>query len=317
MAQEVYRIIVAERYGASALDRLRTVGEVVELDRPEPGDLAAHLAAADALLVRTYARVTDEVLAGAPRLRVIGRGGVGLDNIDLPAARRRGVVVVYTPAASTEAVANLTFGLILALVRNIALGDGMVRDGRFAEGWALPPGRELSELTLGIVGMGRIGKAVARCGHVGFSMPVIYNDIVDVGALDVPAQAVSKEELYARADVVSLHVPYTDLTRGMIGAAALEQFKPGAWLINTSRGAVVDSTALAERLQCGKLRGAGLDVYEPEPLPPGHPLLSAPRTVFTPHIGARTRSGLGRMDEVVEDVIRVLRGEPPKYPSKE
>lgn len=311
------RIVVAERYDPAAVNRLRAVGEVVELNRPDPSELSARVAEADALLVRTYTRVTEALIAAAPKLKVVGRGGVGLDNIDLTAARRRGIAVVYTPAASTDAVADLTMGLILSLVRRIPEVDRLVRAGRFSDGRSLPLGRELSELSLGIVGMGRIGRAVARRAHLGFGMAILYNDIVDVGALEFPAQALSKEELYARADVVSLHVPLTEQTRGMIGAAALERFRPEGLLINTARGLLVDSMALAERLHGGLLGGAGLDVVDPEPLPEEHPLLSAPRTVLTPHAGAQTRSSQVRMNDVVDDVIRVLRGETPRHAAQE
>lgn len=261
----------------------------------------------DALLVRTGSRVSREVIECAERLRVIGRGGVGLDNIDLQAARERGIEVVYTPGAATNAVAELTIGLMIALVRRVVVGDAAVRAGRFTEERKAHRAGELSQLTLGIVGMGRIGQAVARRCLNGFKMRVIYNDIADVTPLEINATSVSKETLYGDADVVSLHVPLTDETRGLIDAAALSRFKPGAFLVNTARGAVVDGIALAEALTSGRLGGAALDVFDPEPLPRDHPMMRAPNTCFTPHVGARTRTGLARMNEVVDDVIRILK----------
>ena len=241
---------------------------------------------------------------------------MGLENIDLDAAGERGITVVYTPAAATEAVADLTVGLMLTLIRGIATCDAMVRDGRFAEARARYVGRELGRLSLGVVGLGRIGKATARrCAH-GFGMSILYNDIVDSGPLGFSATWVEKELLYSTADIISLHVPLTDLTHGMIDEAALAKFKRGSILINTSRGAVVDGVALAGALTNGVLSGAALDVFDPEPLPDGHPLLAAPNTVLTPHIGARTVGGLAGMNAVVDDVARVLRGEPPHHPAQ-
>ena len=315
MTDGPFHIVFAEPFEAASVQRMRSVGEVTLLETCDEGTLKRAVRDCDALLVRTSARVTRAVLDDAERLRVIGRGGVGLENIDIEAARKRGIAVVYTPAASTEAVADLTVGLMIAVLRRIAEGDAAVRGGGFARGWEQFLGRELANLTLGIVGLGRIGRAVARrCWH-GFGMRVLYNDIVDVGLLDFVATPVTKEQLYRRADVVSLHVPLTPETRALIDEKALSIFKPGAILINTSRGAVVDSDALARALGRGAPAGAALDVFDPEPLPPGHPLLSGPHTLFTPHVGARTPGSLSRMNAVVEDVIRVLEGKTPEYPA--
>jgi phosphoglycerate dehydrogenase-like enzyme len=195
-------------------------------------------------------------------------------------------------------------------------GDAAVRYGGFEQARRTTCLCELSELTLGIVGLGRIGKAVARrCRH-GFGMRILYNDIVSPGWLDFAATPVGKEELYNTSDVVSLHVPLTDETKYLINAGALAKFKPQAILLNTSRGAVVDSEALAHALSSGAIAGAALDVFDPEPLPPNHALMHAPNTLFSPHVGARTVGGLARMNEVVEDVIRVLEGKQPLYPAE-
>ncbi len=302
-------------FDGDAVARARSLGQVTALRESDEATLALAVRACDALVVRSGTRVTRHVLEHADRLRVIGRAGVGLENIDLDAASERGITVVYTPAAATEAVADLTVGLMLTLIRGIATGDAMLRDGRFAEARERSVGRELGRLSLGVVGLGRIGKATARrCAH-GFGMRILYNDIVDPGPLDFSATRVEKELLYRTADIVSLHVPLTKLTHGMIDEAALARFKRGSILINTSRGAVVDGVALAGALSNGVLSGAALDVFDPEPLPDGHPLLAAPNTVLTPHIGARTVGGLAGMNAVVDDVARVLRGEPPLYPT--
>ncbi|MGB2987943.1 MAG: hydroxyacid dehydrogenase [Phycisphaerae bacterium] len=308
-------IVFAERFDEAAIERMRSVSRVTILDACDEATLIDAVRDCDALLVRTYAQVTRAVLEQAGRLRVIGRGGVGLENIDIEAARQRGIAVVYTPAAGTEAVADLTVGLMISLLRKVATGDAMVRGGRFAEARREWCSRDVGELTLGIVGLGRIGQAVARrCRH-GFGMSILYNDIVQPGPLDFVATSVSKDQLYREADVISLHVPLTKLTHHLIDEAALSKFKAGAILINTARGAVVDSDALARALCAGNLTGAALDVFDPEPLPADHPLMTAPNTLFTPHIAARTERSLAGMNAVVEDVIAVLEGRPPQYPA--
>jgi D-3-phosphoglycerate dehydrogenase len=312
-----HHIIVAETYDEKAVDRLRPLGRITLLERCDESTLVAAVADADALLVRTYAKVSRRVIEAGPRLRVIGRAGVGLENIDQEAAAEKGIAVVYTPAATTEAVADLAVGLMIGLVRDLVHVDRMVRHGAFREGREPSMAMEMSGQTLGIVGLGRIGKAVARRCALGFQMSVTYCDIVPPGPLDFPARSMRFDELVSTCDVVSMHVPLTRVTRGMINGNVLARMKPTAYLINTSRGAVVDSMALAEALVAGRLGGAALDVFEPEPLPLDHPLLCAPRTVFTPHIGARTALGQERMNDVVDDVIRVLRGEPPRFPAPE
>jgi len=313
MSSGPFQIVFAGPFDVAPVERMRQAGKVTLLDPVDTPALMSAVQSCDALLARSHVQVTRGVLEHAPKLRVIGRAGVGLENIDLAVAKERGVTVVYTPCAATEAVADLTVGMIIALVRNLTVMDRLVRSSRFQEAREAALGCELHELTLGIVGMGRIGRALARRCSLGFGMKVIYNDIVDVGPLDFPAQAVEKRVLYQEADVVSVHVPLTDDTRQMIDAQALSCFKAGSLLINTARGAVVDCDALADALAGRRLAGAALDVFDPEPLPSAHPLLSAPNTVFTPHIGARTVGGQARMNAVVDDVIRVLRGEPSRY----
>ena len=315
MAGASVNVVVAEPFDAAAVERLRAAGRVTILEGCDESRLVEAVRDCDALLVRSTALVSRTVIEQAGRLRVIGRGGVGLENIDVDAARQRGIAVVHTPAAATDAVADLTVGLMISLVRKVAKADGLVRAGSFAEAREGSVGPELRELTLGIVGLGRIGRAVARrCRH-GFGMEILYNDIVEPGLLDFVATPVEKEPLYAAADIVSLHVPLTNETRHLIDAAALARFKAGSVLINTSRGAVVDEVALSRALREGVIAGAAIDVFDPEPLEATSPLLSAPNTLLTPHIGARTRGGLARMNTVVEDVIAVLEGRPPRYPA--
>jgi len=314
------RIIVAGQLSESATERLQKAGEVIFLDKGDERTLSEAVMEADALVVRTYAEVTHKVILAAKeagRLRVIGRAGVGVDNIDVRAAHGAGITVVHTPAACTSAVADLTVGLILAVQRKIVVGDRKLREGEFKSLRAgVPDVRELQHQTLGVIGMGRIGRAVGTRLHNGFDMRVIYYDIREIGLLPFAAEPRrSANEVYAEADVVTLHVPLTSLTRGMINEAALEQFKQGAVLINTSRGPVVEAQALAKALEAGRLSGAGIDVFDPEPPPSDHPLLSAPNGVLTPHIASRSYEGITAMNDVVDDVIGVLTGKEPMYPA--
>ncbi|MCB9850286.1 MAG: hydroxyacid dehydrogenase [Phycisphaerales bacterium] len=313
MAGQRPRIVLAEAYAEDAVARLRAVGDVVDVVGADLQALRDALHDADALLVRTYVRVTPELLDAAPKLRVIARGGVGLDNIDVSAAMDRGIKVVYTPAASTRSVAEHTWGLILAVERHIVAGDAAIRCDAFMASRNAMRLRELGELTLGVIGMGRIGSAVARIAATAFGMRVLSNDIIDVGPFDFPLTSVNKTRLYQESDIITLHVPLTRQTRGLIAADALAACRPTTTLINTSRGPVVDTHALAQALADGKLGGAGLDVFEDEPIPAGHPLLAAPNAVLTPHVAGRSAAALGRMNDVVDDVIAVLAGKTPRY----
>lgn len=314
------KIVVAEKVNESAMSRLAAAGKVVVLDKYDQAALVKAVADADALVVRTYALVNKAVIEAARqggRLRVIGRAGVGLDNIDVRAAVDAGIAVVYTPAASTQAVADLVVGLILALQRRIVYCDARMREGEFVSLRGGPaPTVGLQQQTLGVIGMGRIGTAVSHRLHNGLGMRVIYYDIREIGLLPFAAECqASAEAVYAQADVVTLHVPLTSLTRRMINADTLKSFKKGSWLINASRGPVVDPAALADALKDGRLAGAAIDVHDQEPPPKDYPLFSAPNCVLTAHIGSRTRESLAAMNDVVDDVIGVLQGRAPMYPA--
>jgi D-3-phosphoglycerate dehydrogenase len=309
------RIVVTERYSPAAMERLAGVGEVTLLDRRDEATLIAAVADADALVVRTHTDVTRRVIEAARCLRVIARGGVGLDNIDLAAARERGIPVVYTPAASTHAVADFAIGLIIGLQRRIAKFDQEIRGGDFALLRSRDPGcAELRHQTLGIIGMGRIGSQVARRASLGFGMEVLYNDIRPVGPFPFAATSASRDQVLAAADVISMHVPLTALTRGMIDRDAISRMKCSACLINTSRGPVVVAADLAKALREGRIAGAAVDVFDPEPPPADHPLRSAPNCVLTPHVASRSREGLAAMNDVVDDVVAVLQGRAPIWP---
>jgi glyoxylate reductase len=299
------RVFVTRELPFPALDRLRAAHELDvwpgELP-PGPHELRAGVREAEGLLATVVDPVVADVIEAAPRLRAIANMAVGTDNIDLAAAAARGIPVGNTPGVLTDATADAAFALLLALARRVVEGAEKVRSGRWRT-WepAGDLGVDLSGATLGIVGWGRIGRATARRAE-GFGMEIVYSS---------RSSGLALEELLERADVVSLHTPLTPETRHLIGAGALERMKPTALLVNTSRGGVVDQDALREALIAGRIGGAALDVTEPEPLPPDHPLLDAPNLLVVPHIGSATVRTRARMAEMaVENLLAALDGRP-------
>ena len=309
-------VVVTEGSDKPPLDWLRTQATVIETALGDPG-LDAALAQAQGLLVRTYTRVTEEFLARCPKLRVVGRGGVGLENIDVKACRARGIEVVYTPDANTLAVGDFVIGYMLQLLRPWCFFREQVYEPKeFKRVREAVRGRQLNELTLGILGMGRVGRRLGHIAASGFGMRVIYNDLLDVaGQLDFPATAVDKETLYREADVLSLHVDMRPGNENLVAGPQLAMLKPSSILINTSRGEVLDVHALADALRNKRLAGAAIDVYWPEPPQGDFPLLGLDNVLLTPHLAARTYTAIGNMSWVVRDVVEVLAGRTPKYPA--
>jgi D-3-phosphoglycerate dehydrogenase len=309
-------ILVAEESDKGPLQWLKDRAEVLEIRDTQPGFNEA-LARAQGLLVRTYTQVNEAFLDRAPNLRVVGRGGVGLENIDVKACRRRGIEVVYTPDANTLAVGDFVFGYMLQLLRPWNFfKERAYEPGEFKQIRATVRGRQLNELTLGILGMGRVGRRVGRIGSAGFGMRVIYNDLTDVsGRFDYAAEAVDKTTLYQQADILTIHVDMRPGNEHLVGASQLALMKPTAILINTSRGEVLDVNALAEALKKGLLTGAALDVFHPEPPKADFPLLGLDNVLLTPHLAARTFTALENMSWVVRDVLAVLNGQTPKHPA--
>ena len=310
------RVLVTEGSDAEPLAWLRQRATVVEVGPADPA-FAAELAAADGMVVRTYTKVTAELLSRAPRLKVVGRGGVGIENIDVAACRSRGVQVVYTPDANTLAVGDFVFGYLLQLLRPWAFfKDAVYPPKEFKRVRDTVRGRQLNELTIGILGMGRVGRRVGHIAANGFGMRVIYHDLIDVAPLlDFPATAVDPATLYREADVLSLHVDMRPGNANLVGAAQLSQMKPTAVLVNTSRGEVLDAAALADAVRSGRLYGAAVDVFAPEPPGAELPLLRIDRVLLTPHLAARTHTAIANMSWVVRDVMAVLDGQPPRYPA--
>jgi glyoxylate reductase len=288
-----------------------------EEDRPPARkELLRGVRGVDALLCLLSETIDDEIMeAAGPRLRVISNMAVGYDNVDVEAATKRGILVTNTPGVLTDATADLTWALILSTVRRVVEGDLMVRKGRFGQ-WSpfMLLGRTVAGATLGIIGMGRIGQAVAR-RSLGFDMRVLYTRMSGPLAQEfVPAGArweyrPGLDEVLSEVDIVSLHVPLTEETHHLIGAPELALMRPGSYLVNTSRGPVVDEVALVGSLEDGHLGGAGLDVYEREPeLAAG--LTDLDNVVLLPHVGSATVETRGRMAELAaRNAIAAVRGE--------
>jgi D-3-phosphoglycerate dehydrogenase len=274
--------------------------------------LLRHVPEADALLVGT-AKITPAVLGAAPRVRIVARYGIGLDNVDVEEATRRGIAVTTAAGFCREEIAEHVMGLLLSLARGIHLYDRAVRDGDWTRAGARSV-RRVAGQTLGVVGFGAIGRTVANRA-AGFGLNVIAHDpALDDNAIRAGgAEPVGLDELAARADVVSLHAPLTDSTRGLVGARFLAAMKPSAFLINTARGGLVDQDALVAALDEGRIAGAGLDTFVPEPLPADHPLLASERVLATPHVGFYSEESVRDVrHRAARAVAAALAGERPE-----
>lgn len=302
------RVVISEFMDLPAVESLRGAFEVdyaPDLVDDRAG-LLARVAAADALIVRNRSRVDRELLAAAPRLRAVGRLGVGLDNIDTAACKAAGITVFPATGANSLPVAEYVVATAMVLLRGAYLSSAEVAAGQWPRA-RISQGRETAGKTLGLVGFGGIGQMTARLAH-GLGMRVLAHDpALAPDASAWPDSGVGRRELdalLAEADVVSLHVPLVDSTRNLIDATRLARMKPDAVLINTARGGVVDEAALAAALRAGRLGGAALDVFDDEPLRAGSPLAGAPNLILTPHIGGVTRESNERVSSLIAGRIR-------------
>lgn len=300
------KILVAEPLAAAAIEQLKAQpGWEVIVSNPK--EYAGHLAEAEALLVRSAVKVTAEVLAQAPKLRVIGRAGVGVDNVDLQAATARGVLVMNTPGGNAVSVAEHTFGLMLAMARSIPRAVATTKAGQWEKKSLM--GHELRGKTLGIVGLGSIGREVLRRAR-GFEMRVLANDpfVNPQTAAGLGVTLVPVDELYAHSDYITLHVALTRDTHGMLNDAAFAKMKRGVRLVNCARGELIDEAALVRAIENGTVAGAALDVFQKEPPPPDHPLLKLEAVYPTPHIGGSTEEAQEIVGvRIAEQVAEYLR----------
>jgi len=307
------KILVTDPIEAEGLVLLRLQGYEVDY-KPDisPDELLKIIGQYDALIVRSRTKVTREVIEAGENLKVIARAGVGVDNIDVAAATERRIPVVNAPASLTTSVAELTLGHMLSLARQIPRANAGMKAGKWEKKAFM--GTELKGKTLGLVGIGRIGAEVCRLCQA-FGMDVIaYDPYLTAEAISkMGAEKVDLDDVLKRADYVSIHVPKTPETEGMIGIEALRLMKPTAYLVNCSRGGLVDEDALVRALKEGMIAGAALDVFKDEP-PTGSPLLELENVVLTPHIGGSTEEGQSRASpDAAEGVIAVLSGKRPKY----
>jgi D-3-phosphoglycerate dehydrogenase/(S)-sulfolactate dehydrogenase len=282
------RVLVSDDLSAEGVEIMRKAGLEVDVKVGlKPEELEKIVGDYDALAVRSATKVNAKLLERAARLKVVGRAGVGVDNVDMEAATRRGVVVMNTPGGSSTTVAELTVAHMLALARHVAAATASVKAGKWEK--KKFQGHELAGKTLGVVGIGNIGSIVVeRCRAMKMRV-VAYDPFISAdAAARLGVEQVSLDALWPQADVISLHVPLTEQTRNLVNAAALAKMKKGALLVNCARGGVIDERALADALASGHLRGAALDVFEKEPPAPDHPLLKLDNFVCTPHLGAST-----------------------------
>ena len=299
------KILVAEPLAEAGLDLLKAQpGWDVIVSNPK--EYSQHLAQADALLVRSAVKVNAEVLSQAPRLRVIGRAGVGVDNVDLSAATAAGVLVMNTPGGNAVSVAEHTLGLMLAMARSIPQAIASTKSGKWEKKKFL--GTELRGKTLGVVGLGSIGREVVRRAR-GFEMRIVGSDpyVNSQTATDLGVTLLSLDELYAQSDYITLHVALTNETQGMLNPSAFAKMKKGLRVVNCARGELIDGAALLHALESGHVGGAALDVFQTEPPAAGEPLLALESVLATPHIGGATEEAQEIVGvRIVEQVVQYL-----------
>jgi D-3-phosphoglycerate dehydrogenase len=317
-AMSRFTVIVTEPIHAAGIELLEESGvKVISLppgaDEASLQELAPE---ADALITRGGIKVTRETMVSSPRLRAVGVHGIGCDHVDLEAARELGKVVFNTPAALTETVAEMTLALMLALTRRVVSADKAVRAGEWSRKYGDLRGTEIMGKTVGIVGLGRIGSAVAR-RLKRFSVELIYHDMIGNPGLEaeIGIERVGLDDLLRSSDIITLHLPYTPGTHHLISCREIGMMRDGARVVNTARGRIIDQEALVEALRLGKVAGAALDVFEEEPLDPGSPLASMDNVILTPHLGASSNEAMERMAvQVAEGALKVLRGMAPDNP---
>ena len=307
-----HKILVSDGLAEAGLQLLRSVGEVVSNPKITADEVIATLPEYHALVVRSRTKVNAKVIAAGSNLKVIGRAGVGVDNIDVAAAVAKGITVVNSPLAATVAVAEHTLGLMLALARLIPAADASLKQGKWEKSAFM--GGELSGKTLGLIGLGRIGAMVANRAAA-FGMKIIACDpyLNDAQISERGANPATQDAVIAQADYISLHLPLTSETQGMLGAAQFAAMKKGARLVCAARGGVVDEAALRAALDSGQVAGAALDVFADEP-PKSGSIAEHPKVIATPHVGAQTHEAQTRAGiAIAEEVVAVLQGQEPRW----
>ena len=312
-----FKVLLFEPIHQVGLDYLaQNEAEVTYAAGFEPDQIVAAVGDVDAIIARAQGYIDGTVMDNAPRLKVVGRHGIGVDNIDVPAATDRGVFVLNTPGAPVEAVAEYIAMGMVAFTRHVVQSDHATRNGD----WAYrnqSHGPELLGKTLGIVGFGRIGRRTAEICGLGFGMKILYADAISADPEEekrLNARQVDLDELLATSDFISLNVPLLDSTHHLIDATAFSKMQPHACLVNCSRGPVIQENALIEALESQKIAGAVIDVYEQEPISPDNPLLKLKNVLLSPHCSGHSVEAAQKMSMVAEDILRVLNGQKPHNP---
>jgi D-3-phosphoglycerate dehydrogenase len=307
-----YNILIADGLEENGQAILRSSASVEDRTGISPDELLEIVNEYDALLVRSRTKVTHQVFEAATQLKVVGRVGVGVDSIDLEAAKAHGVTVVNAPTSTSLAVAELTLGLMLAMAREIPRADSGMKNGEWLKKQL--KGTELFGKTLGIIGMGRIGAEVGKRASA-FDMTVLgYDPLIPADEITRRgAEPVSLDDLYARSDYISLHLPLTDETRSMLDEQAFGRMKRGVRVVCAARGGIIDEAALLSALESGQVAGAALDVYASEP-PGASELVKHPRVIATPHVGAQTAEAQARAaEDIAAEVLAALNGDPLRW----
>lgn len=306
----MYKILVSDKLGQVGLDRLKAAEDVqvdVKLGLPKD-ELLQIVSEYDALIVRSETKVDADVLAAATKLKVVGRAGMGVDNIDVKAATRRGVIVMNTPGANSIATAEQTMALMLAVSRHTAVAHTSLKAGEWNRSQYV--GTELYGKTLGVIGFGRIGRLVAKRAQ-SFGMEILAFDpfVSESVARDLGVTLVDLDDLYAQSDYITLHTAMTPETAKMINGDAIAQMKKGVTIVNVARGKLIDEAALAEALKSGQVKAAAIDVFSAEPPPADHPLLGLPNVLHTPHLGASSEESQRAVaTEIADQILNALRG---------
>ena len=310
-----FKVLLYEEMHEAGKALLREKAEILFAGSLEEASLIKEVKEIDGIIIRANGKVTRKMMESAPKLKVIGRHGVGVENIDLEAATEKGIWVVNTPDANDLSVAEHFFGLALILSKMLKKADIALREGRWEARYEYI-GNELHGKTLGILGFGRIGRAVGRIGHKGFDMRVLYYDAVryEETEKELKARKASLEEVLSQSDYISINLPMLPETKGILGKKEFGLMKPSAFIINLARGPIWDEKALYAAVKEGKIAGAASDVYGAEPAAKAHPLFELENFVGTPHMAAHTEEALRRMSMVAEDVLRVLEGKTPLHP---
>jgi len=308
------RVIVTEPIHPDGVELLKKECEVIELPpRADETNLLPHANEADALLTRGSIKVTRQFMEKAHRLKAVAVHGVGTDHVDLKAAADHGITVFNTPTALTETVAELTIALLLTLMRRVVTADKAVRTGEWGRKYSDLIGSELMGKTIGIIGLGRIGTAVAH-RLKSFDVSLLYQDVAERKDLEeeLGIRHASLNNLLSTSDIITFHTPLTSETHHLISHREFNMMKKGVYLVNTARGKIIDEKALIDALRSGKVAGAALDVFEEEPPRADNPLLSLENVVLTPHVGASSREAMRRMAiQSAEGILKVFRGETP------